>query len=355
MKNKLILNTVKLNILKDTFSPHLYQSEFLQKIFPQILKENDETGILHFIFPKTEKPDSRAMTRFMDGNIKTVKVNDKSEYRRNYVTALKFIALMIQQDRIILEWIELLKANYPNLEYTTIKNIINSDAELYPDRFKTIILTESNPYFLLLYTICWSIFGEQIETCNLMPSYEYLAAENEPDFSDDEKYFNAIFSNSQDIEYIDLAYHSGYKWLYDRKRSDMLAEFFSQGGKLRIIVNSPRAAEKIGKHTRNSNREYIGFKKVIDSWKNLLAKHSDLIELVVSDLPLLHSYANFKFKNKQNSKMLVIFYTYNNSVMANNHHLHLTPSSNEYAIFEQEFEYLWITNVNPSLTPNMFR
>jgi hypothetical protein len=347
----MILNTVKLNVLKDALSPHLYKSEFLQTVFPPFLKEHDKTDILHFIFPKNDKSDSRAKTRFMDGNVKTVKKDNKPEYRRDYVNALKFIAFMLQQDKNVLEWTEFLKVNYPNPEYTIIRNIADSDAELYPDRFKTIILTENNPYFLMLFTICWSIFGEQIGTCNFKPSTEYLKTNASPDLSDDEAYFSAVFSNLQDMERIDLAYHSGYKWLFDRERADMLTEFLSNGGKLRVIVNSPKAAEKIGSHTRNPNRSYVGFKSCIAEWKKLLSKHPDSVELVISDLPLLHSYANFRFTNRQNSKMLIIFYTYNNPVIADNYHLHLTPASKEYATFEQEFEYLWSTNVNRYLTP----
>ena len=61
--------------------------------------------------------------------------------------------------------------------------------------------------------------------------------------------------------------------------------------------------------------------------------------------------ANFKFKNRQNSRMMLIFYAYNNPVVSDNHHVHLTPSSKEYAIFEQEFEYLMVTDVNKTYTP----
>ena len=352
MKSTLIINTVKLSVLKETLSPHLYQTEFLNKVFPQLLKENDETNLLHFIFHDSgTKKDPRAKTNFMNGNIKVTKVKGISTYRRDYVTALKYIAYMLQNNNNVLQWTEHLKNSYPNLNHSDIYNIAATDTYLYPERFKSIILTENNQYFLLLFTICWSIFGEQIEMCNFKPSSQYLNIDGLSLLSDDEKFFHTVLSNSQDIECIDLAYHSGYKWRYDRKRADLLEEFFSKGGKLRVVVNSTRAAEKIGKHTRNTNRTYVGFKKSIEAWKDLLAIHPDSMELTVSDLPLLHSYANFKFKNRQNSRMMLIFYAYNNPVVSDNHHVHLTPSSKEYAIFEQEFEYLMVTDVNKTYTP----
>lgn len=347
MKSKLILNTVKLNGIKDFLSPHLYQSEFLLKIFPQTLNDNDESNLLHFIFQQNDiKKDSRAKTRFMDGNTKIIKENGIPTPKRDYVNALKFIALMLQNNNVVLQWVEHLQVNYPNLEYFLLQNIATMDSNLYPEKFKNIILSENDKYYLLLFLICWSVFGEQIETCNFKPSTEYLKTNILIDVSDDETFFQSILSIPENIQSIDLAYHSGYKWCFDRKRSDLLTGYLASGGKLRVIVNSPKAAEKIAKHTRSVNRSYVGFKSSITAWKNLQSKNPSSVEIVVSDLPLLHSYANFKFKNGEDSKMLVIFYTYNNPAISDNYHLHLTPTSKEYAIFEQEFEYLWGNNNN---------
>lgn len=354
MINNLIFNTVTLNILNEILSPHLYQLEFLNKVFPQLLKENDETNLLHFIFlPPYKEMDSRAKTNFMKGNIEKVKREGGYKYRRAYITALKYIAYMLQNNNNVIQWTEHLKNSYPNLNHSDIYDIITTDTKLYPERFKNIILTENNKYFLLLFTICWSIFGERIEMCNFKPSSEYLNLDELNLLSDEEKFFHTILSNPQDIECIDFAYHSGYKWKYDRKRADLLENFLSKGGKLRIVVNSPRAAEKICRHTRNENYAYVEFKKCIEAWKKLQAIHSDSMKLIVSDLPLLHSYANFKFKNIQNSKMVVRFYTYNNPVVSDNYQVHLTPSSKEYLIFEQEFEYLLVTNINKTYTPTI--
>lgn len=351
MEQKLIINTVKLSILKDAMSPHFNHTEFLQRIFPTVFDEEDEKGILHFIFPHDDKQDSRAKTNFMNGNIKSVKIGNEQKLRRDYVKALQLIAFIIQRNNTMLKWADFLKENYPYLEYETIRSIADMDLELYPKRFKNVIETENNTYYLLIFMICWSIFGERVEMCNFKSSTQYTKTDDSLDISDDEKFFHAILSNPKDIECIDFAYHSGYKWCYDTKRTKLLTNFFASGGKLRVIVNSPSAAEKIGKHTRNTSRSYVGFKASIQAWKKLLSKNPGSVELVVSDIPLLHSYANFRFKNSKNSKMLVIFYTYANPVIADDHHLHLTPESKEYTIFEQEFEYLMVTGVNKTYTP----
>ena len=275
------------------------------------------------------------MSDFMNGNY-----NKKGLTKRKQNKALDYIATRIREKQNVPNWIKHLEKNHPNLSLETMQNIANVDMDLFPNRFKSLIINEHNKYYLLLFLICWAVFGERIEECNFQESSFYIESKSKNSYNSDDDFFANMFTYASAIQQIDMAYHSGYKWLYSTERSNMLNNFLIQGGRLRVLVNSQKAASIIAKHTNNPNKEYIGFKKSIEAWKRLAHKFPDSVEFIVSDIPLMHSFIHFKFREQEASKMLIIFYTYGNSAMPKNYHLLVSSSSDDYSLFNQEFEYL---------------
>lgn len=275
----------------------------------------------------------------MNGNYKADK--KKGIYTRCQTNALNFIAKMLENKDTAINWTDFLKANFPNLKADRIRKIADKDKDNYPEQFHDLLLKETDRYCLLLYILCWSVFGEQIEKCYFKPSSEYSKDSPEVVFSTEEELLDHMFSEKENIECIEMAYHGGFKWLYYAKRITMLNDYLAGGGKMRVIVNSSDAAEIAACHIRNPETYYISFEKNIDSWKEFAARHSGSVELVVSDIPLLHSYINFRTDPSERSRMLIIFYTYANSDLSRNHHLFLEENSPLYKLYQEEFEYLW--------------
>lgn len=326
------MNTITLLTIKEKFASYLEHGQFLESVFPSFLNEADTNDLLYFIFPDTagiKDASSRARTQsvFMNGNF--------SQGRRWQQKALNFIVSMLSKKDTIPRWVEFLKKNYPELRLNSVNQIAMQDMSIYPECFCNLVLQETDPYYLLLYVICWAFLGEQIEQCRFKLSTDEL------EFSTDKEFFDYMFSKKEHIECIEMAYHSGYKWRYDTQRVNMLKEYIKNGGKLRVIVNTPKAADIIAVHTSDPEKSYIGFENSINSWKELANKYYKSVELIISDIPLMHSYIHFKTDTSESSKMLVIFYTYGNFDMHKNHHLLVDANSPLYTLFKKEFDYLW--------------
>lgn len=338
MEKKQFINTITLSHIQNELASYLTQTQFLKKIFPPFLNEADETGLLYFIF-SDDKGNARTKSVFMNGNYKYDK--KKNIYTRCQANALNFIAKMLENKDMIIQWADFLKLNYPNLKADNIRSMASIDINNYPEQFHDIILQETNQYYLLLYILCWSFFGEQIERCKFKTSSKYSNNNTEVVFNTYESFYEYMFSEKDNIECIEIACHSGYKWLYDTKRITMLTDYLSNGGKLHLIINSVDAVETIACHIRNPEKYYIGFKENIDNWKRFADRHPESVELVVSNIPILHSYVNFRAKISERSRMIVIFYTYSNSNLSKNHLLFLNYDSPHYTLFQEEFDYLW--------------
>ena len=338
MAFEVIKNNIHLSTIQKEIKGGSKQVDFLISVFPSFLNDSS-LGILYFIFNDNgEKPASsvkRTMSDFMNGNY-----NKKGLTKRKQNKALDYIATRIREKQNVPNWIKHLEKNHPNLSLETMQNIANIDMDLFPNRFKSLIINEHNKYYLLLFLICWAVFGERIEECNFQESSFYIESKSKDSYNSDDDFFATMFTYASAIQQIDMAYHSGYKWLYSTERSNMLNNFLIHGGRLRVLVNSQKAASIIAKHTNNPNKEYIGFKKSIEAWKRLAHKFPDSVEFIVSDIPLMHSFIHFKFREQEASKMLIIFYTYGNSAMPKNYHLLVSSSSDDYSLFNQEFEYL---------------
>ena len=65
-----------------------------------------------------------------------------------------------------------------------------------------------------------------------------------------------------------------------------------------------------------------------------------LVQVRVSEIPMLHR--TYIIQNKDATGAANIkYYTYGNDIPANDHRAHFVSGSHEYAMYANEFDYLW--------------
>ena len=101
--------------------------------------------------------------------------------------------------------------------------------------------------------------------------------------------------NHLSVKSIDMAFHAGAAWLRAGTQKDILDTIIQRNIPVRILVNTPEAAESIAKYMRDENALYFPFVQVIKLWKKYAAEHSDILQVRCCPIPLLRVYHNVKF------------------------------------------------------------
>lgn len=101
--------------------------------------------------------------------------------------------------------------------------------------------------------------------------------------------------NHLSVKSIDMAFHAGAAWLRAGTQKDILDTIIQRNIPVRILVNTPEAAESIAKYMRDENALYFPFEQVIKLWKKYAAEHSDILQVRCCPIPLLRVYHNVKF------------------------------------------------------------
>ena len=142
------------------------------------------------------------------------------------------------------------------------------------------------------------------------------------------------------VKSIDIAFHSGSTWLESEERLDILVELVEAGMPVRIVVNSPEAAESIGKHMRHKLKKYMPFAEAVEGWRRFDELY-DNVEVRVSDIPLLRVYYAFTMVDEADSAVRVKYYTYGNAKRNKNFAHNFEPTDACYQLYKSEFEFLW--------------
>lgn len=153
--------------------------------------------------------------------------------------------------------------------------------------------------------------------------------------------FDAIqrYSN-EEIESIDMAFHGGDHWLRDGEKVDLLEKILDRGIHLRIIVNTKEAVDLICSHMRQRRRKYMGFDNAINAWKEWESDFPGLIDVRISDIPLLHRV--YLIRKKDGTGVAnITCYTYGNYTPKNDIRLYFNENDPAFLVFAKEFEYLW--------------
>lgn len=153
-------------------------------------------------------------------------------------------------------------------------------------------------------------------------------------------FFRNRMHNLDQIKGVDLAFHAGSVWHENIDRVDILADLADAGIKMRVLVNSPEAAETIGKHMRHKLKKYTPFEEAVQLWKNFESMY-DNVEVRISDIPLLRIYYAFHMENPNEDAARVKYYTYGNAQINKNYSQNFEPTDAHFNLYKAEFDFLW--------------
>ncbi len=155
-------------------------------------------------------------------------------------------------------------------------------------------------------------------------------------------YFEVHLNDPTGVRSVDLAFHGGNKWLTDETLTELLNRVLDAAIPIRVLINSPVAAEIIAKHMRQRRRGYTGFRECICKWEQYQREESDgLVTVRVCDIPLLRIYHRFHMTDSDKDTVNVRHYTYANAKMDQNYRSIFHRGSPYFDLYQNEFEYLW--------------
>jgi len=143
------------------------------------------------------------------------------------------------------------------------------------------------------------------------------------------------------VQSVDFAFHAGSEWLFTIEKRMLLNKLIDKKVPLRILLNTPEAAEKVACHMRMENMDYISFEETVEKWRALVKKHPGHVQLRLGTIPLMRRYLSFHMKEKGLSTVNVKHYTYNNGLVNENYQSIFNEDSRFFKLYRGEFEFLW--------------
>ena len=154
------------------------------------------------------------------------------------------------------------------------------------------------------------------------------------------EFFAEETKDSDNIVFVDMAFHSGSAWRRDTVMVDILSDLVQKGVSLRVIINSAAAAELVCSHMRQPLKKYAGFDQCIAEWMEIAAAYPQAVQVRIADVPLLHR--TYLVRKKDGSGGVnVKYYTYGNFKPNNDFRRSFDAQDPEYRIYAEEFDYLW--------------
>lgn len=161
------------------------------------------------------------------------------------------------------------------------------------------------------------------------------------------EFFNSNLNekNHLSIKGVDMAFHAGAAWLRAGTQKEILDTMIQRKIPIRILVNTPEAAESIAKYMRDEYALYFPFEQVIKLWGKYAADNAEYLQVRVCPIPLLRVYHNITFHDdsKKNTydRMHIKYYVYQNMNLENSFEHELSSFSKYYGIYQKEFAFLW--------------
>ena len=90
---------------------------------------------------------------------------------------------------------------------------------------------------------------------------------------------------------------------------------------------------------RSANKVYVGIAQNIRQWRNFQSKHPDIIQVRISQIPVLHAF--YHTWSPAAPLIYLSYYSYDNAAMHKNYSQIFDRSSAYYDLYTNEFEYLW--------------
>lgn len=147
------------------------------------------------------------------------------------------------------------------------------------------------------------------------------------------------------VERVDMAFHAGAAWLRPGNEKEILQHMIERKIPLRILINTPEAAESIARYMRDETALYTGFDQARAVWKRIAEQNRDFLEVRECAIPLIHVHHGIRFSSLKNGapygRLHIKYYAYNNVNLNRSFEHEISSFSNYYKIYENEFEYLW--------------
>lgn len=340
------INKLTINKIQKSLSIKTDKTTFLRMIFPSTLKNEDNAGLVDFIFNSdTSFQNNRSI--FINGNI--IRNKKKQTYSHAFQEVLNFISDKMNNYSCLSDMTELLTKNFPNITQELIDSLQEIDNDIYPDDFRKILNNSENLHYKLTLLILWAVFGERI---NLIHFSINLPKQNINNsiiykYSDIMKYFNDNLNDIDEIESVEFVFQTGIRWINDDERVKIIQKLLDSNIKLNIIISDINY-EFISAEINNPNRTFIKFSYIHEMWKEFCIKNNNLVNIKVSPLPILHSYYSFNMKNNKSS-VFYILYTYGNIGYKRRLTQTLDCTSEHYQTLKDEFKYLWKISKNINL------
>lgn len=157
------------------------------------------------------------------------------------------------------------------------------------------------------------------------------------------RYFteNLNAAHKNEIQRIDMAFHSGPSWHWDSDIVSILKQMLQMKIHIRVLINTEQAAMLLAQHMRTKGQRYHRFEDVIADWKVLEAENSKYVEVRLSEIPLLRRYYCVHYTDEKLDTVNVKHYTYANGNIHENFQSIFSVESHYFKLYQSEFEYLW--------------
>lgn len=86
-------------------------------------------------------------------------------------------------------------------------------------------------------------------------------------------------------------------------------------------------------------KKYRSYEECLSDWYELAASYSDIVELRVPKVPLLHRI--YLIRGNMSGAVNIKYYTYGNYTPDKDFRLTFEAGSPEYELYSEESEYLW--------------
>ena len=139
---------------------------------------------------------------------------------------------------------------------------------------------------------------------------------------------------------LDMAFHAGAAWHTNDDKLNVITAIADRGIPVRVLVNTPQAAEVVAQHMRRRRKRYTTFAEAIEDWKNFASDYPH-VQIRVCDIPLLHIYYGFHMEPSTQDLIWVKYYTYGNHQIDKNYMQVFFAASDHFKLYREEFEFLW--------------
>ena len=147
------------------------------------------------------------------------------------------------------------------------------------------------------------------------------------------------------VKRVDMAFHAGAAWLRPGNEKEILQYMIDRRIPLRVLINTPEAAESIARYMRDETALYTGFDQARSVWKKLAEQHTEFLEVRECEIPLIHVHHGIRYSSEKSpagyGRLHIKYYAYNNVNLNRSFEHEISSFSNYYQIYENEFEFLW--------------